>query len=338
MISGALANIIKEKITYTKLIMSIFIIGLLGVGLQFFEPYPMFWLLFPILLIMLVSVILILQFCLKELQKFQEKCEAKEIQENCTSLFTNKNSPLLLIIYVLMVIVYFVCLYKLQFVEINLMGLYVLLLGGATFFLALISYEVCVRLTLSLKKTEKNIDSITYDQKFPSDTLWLQYFYRLYKVLTSAALVISILFVLENSMLFIANYEKLFPQTLQKEAKTIELLRHLPIEWWIIWIYIFATIIVALPLMKHIQSRSLKTIILHIQTTFKMDLMKHYEWENLCSNPQNYCFVLSTIQFVENALERTYLPRKIDRLITFGASLLTCCAHLISFCMIFISV
>ncbi len=70
MIYGELANLIKEKVNYTRLSITLFIIGLIGIVLEFVEGYTMFWIMFPMLLVVLSSVILILQFCLKELDKF----------------------------------------------------------------------------------------------------------------------------------------------------------------------------------------------------------------------------------------------------------------------------
>lgn len=335
MIWGTLAKLIKEKITYTHLLIFVLVISFIGIGLEIFEPYTMFWLLFPVLLIMFISIVLILQFCLKELQRFQETCTDDSLKMSCKSLFYEKsNCSLLLAIYVLMVIVYFTCLYRLKFVEINLMGLFIFLLGGGTFFLALISYEVCVRLTISLTKTAQNISEIKYDAIYPKGTLWLQHFFRLYKILRNAALVVSVLFVLENSMIFIANSRAHFSPSLSDEVTFPEILKCFPIEWWVIWIYIFITVVVALPIMMQLQNRSLKNIVLHIQVMFNKEFTKELVYDELYTNPQKYCSILSTIQFVQNSLEEAYLPKRIDKIISLCASLLTCFTHLISFYMI----
>lgn len=334
MINGTLANIIKNDIFYSNFIIFIFIIGLIGIILQFFEPYPMFWLLFPILLIMFVSVILILRFCLNELQKFQDECIEPEIKENCVELFGEKNKSFYL--YTVPVIAYFVCLYRLQFVEISLMGLFIFLLGGGTFFLALISYRICVGLTKSLIKTEKNIACLAYDKKFPANTLWLQYFFRLHRVLMNAALIISIFFVLENSILFIANYKEHVAPLFPKEAKKFEFFKHFFVEWLLIWVVIFVAIVVALPLIKQIQKRSLKNIILHIQATFSKEITDQYSWESLYYMPRSYYSVLNIIQHVQNSLETTYFPCKTDGVISFGVSLLNFCTHLLSICIPFL--
>lgn len=331
MIQGTLANLIKEKVNYTRSSICIFVIGIMGIGLQFFEPYTMFYFLFPVLLIMSLSIVLILQFCLKELQKFQDKCANDDVKEYCACLFPEKNNSMLLVIYLTMVAVYFVCIYRLQFVEINLMGLYILLFGGGTFFLALISYEVCVRLTISLSKTEKNISNIKYDEICPKDTLWLQYFFHFHKVLKNAALVISMLFVLENSMLFVANYEKLSLTDLSGTSKEFNLRESLPIEWWVIWVYIFVTIVLALPLMTWIRNKNLNNIVSHIQEDFYKNFSASHTLDDLRSNPQKYQSVLNIIQSVQNSLKEAYLPHRIDRIASLSASILTCFAHLISF-------
>jgi len=56
MIQGTLANLIKEKVNSTSIAICIFVVGVIGIGLQFFEPYAMFGFLFPVLLIMQLSI------------------------------------------------------------------------------------------------------------------------------------------------------------------------------------------------------------------------------------------------------------------------------------------
>lgn len=338
MICGELANLIKEKVGYTRLSIFVLIIGIIGSGLQLLEPYTtkfMFHMLLIMLLIMLTSVVLILQFCLKELDIFQKKCIDNDIKSHCTKLFPAKNNPLLLSAYILMVAVYFICIYRMRFVEINIMGLYILVLGGSTFFLALVCYEVCIRVTVSLKEVEKNILKIKYDNMYPQNTLWLQYFFRFHKVLKNAALVISVLFVLENSMLFLVNYEKLALPSLTNIDEIHTILKLLPFEWWVIWIYIFVTIVAAIPFMTQLRNQSLNKIINCIQSDFQMRIIENQK-DNICKNPQDYSSVLNIIQIVQKSLMETYISRGIDRFFSLGASLLTCFAHLLSFFMILI--
>lgn len=336
MIQGTLASLIRDKVTYTRLSICIFIVGIMGIGLQHFEPYTMFYVLFPVLIIMLSAIVLILQFCLKELQEFQEKCENDEAKKYCASLFPEKSNPLLLLTYLIMIIVYFVCVYNLQFVEINLMGTYILFLGGSTFFLALVGYEVCVRLTISLKKASQNISSLKYDEISPKDTPWLQYFFRLHKILKNAVLIISMLFVLENSMLFVANYEKLHLPNWSNVNELPVLLKSLPFEWRVIWVYILITIVLALPFMTWFRNNSLDKIVSYIQTDFNKKMRTACRLNDVHNDPQKYYSILNIMQEVQNSLKETYIPHNIDRFVSLGASLLTCLAHFISFCMLLI--
>ncbi len=336
MIYGELANLIKEKVNYTRLLISLFIIGLIGIVLQSFEGYTMFWIMFPVLLVMLTSVILILKFCLKELEKFHEICTENDIKIYCTMLLTAKDNSLLISAYILMVFVYFICIYRMHFIEISIMGLYIFALGGSTFLLALICYEVCIKLTVSLKEVEKNIIKIAYDNIYPKNTLWLQYLFHFHKVLKNAALAISILFVLENSMLFFANYKKLTLPNLNDIKNLPSLLTMLPLEWWVIWIYIFITIVVAIPCMTQLRSQSLNKIVAYIQLDFQKKIVENHKKDNVYNNLHDYFSVLNIIQVVQKSLTETYLPNRIDRFVSLGASLLTCFAHLLSFCMLLI--
>lgn len=223
-----------------------------------------------------------------------------------------------------------------RFVEINIMGLYILVLGGSTFFLALVCYEICIRVTVSLKEVEKNILKITYDDIYPQNTLWLQYFFRFHKVLKNAALAISVLFVLENSLLFLVNYQKLAFPSLTSIDEIPNLLKLLPFEWWVIWIYIFVTIVVAIPFMTQFRNQSLNKIVGCIQLDFQMKIIKNHKQNNFYNNPQDYFSVLNIIQIVQKSLMKTYISHGIERFFSLGASLLTCFAHLLSFFMILI--
>lgn len=340
MICGELANMIKEKVNYARLSIFLFIIELIGIGLQFLEPYTKTWSMFHILLIMLLimltSVVLILQFCLKELDKFQKACTGNDIKSHCAKLFPTKKNPVLLSSYILMVAIYFICIYRMSFVEINVMGLYILVLGGSTFFLALVSYEVCIRVTVSFKEVEKDILKITYDNIYPQNTPWLQYFFRFHKVLKNAALAISVLFVLENSMLFLVNYKKLALPSLTNIDEIPSLFKSLPFEWWVIWVYILVTIVVAIPFMTQLRNQSLNKIVDCIQSDFQMKIVENHKKNNLYNNPQDYYSVLNIIQIVQKSLMETYVAHGIDRFFSLGASLLTCFAHLLSFFMILI--
>lgn len=336
MIYGELANLIKEKANYTRLSITLFIIGLIGIVLELVEGYAMFWIMFPMLLVMLSSVILILQFCLKELDKFYKICTDNDIKTYCAKLFPTKGNSLLKGTYFLMVFIYFICIYRMHFIEISIMGLYIFALGGSTFLLALICYEVCIRLTISLKEVEKNIRKIAYDKIYPKNTLWLQYLFRFHRVLKNAALTISVLFVLENSMLFFANYEKLTLPNLDSIKKLPNLLTSLPLEWWIIWIYIFITIVVSIPCMTQLRNQSLNKIVVYIQLDFQMKIVENHKENSLYNNLQDYFSILNIIQVVHKSLVEAYLPNRIDRFVSLGASLLTCVAHLLSFCMLLI--
>lgn len=336
MIRSALADLIEKEINYTRLSNFLFIVGLIGMTLQVFEAVKMFWIMFPVLLTMLSSVIMILQFCLKELHNFKNNCKNDDILKYCTVLFPSSNNGMLLCIYVIMVAIYFVCVYRMKFIEMNLMGLYTFILGGSTFFLALISYEVCIRLTVALKEVERNISKITYNNIYPKNTLWLKYLFDLHKILKNAALVISILFVLENSMLCVTNYEKFTTSELSNIKNVSPLFRFFPFEWWVIWVYIFITIVLALPFMTQLQNKSLNKIVSYIQLDFQLKIVENHMKNKFADNPQMYCSILNIIQIVQKSLTDTYFPHRIDRFVSFGASLLTCFAHLTSFCMILI--
>ncbi len=340
MIVSKISNLVEEKISNTKLFVGMSVIAIMGICLHFFEPYAFFYLLFPILLIMLASIILLLRFFLKEIHDFKNS-NANDIRNHCLLLFPDETNFLISVIYIIMVVAYFVCIYHLKFIEMNLMGLYIFFIGGGTFYLALINYEICVRLTAVIYKISKNISSIEYDMEYPERTLWLQYFFHLHKAFKNAALIVSILFVLENSIFFIANYDKFDHSSIFdisswiKELKISSIshisswIKELKIECIIIWLFIFVSIILILPFLAWLRSRCLNKIILYIEQDFSGKLLKSYQLEDLRTYPQKYWSILNIIQLVQISLEKNYSPGYINKIISFVVTLLTSFLHLL---------
>mgnify|MGYP001046748932 CR=1 FL=1 len=137
-------------------------------------------------------------------------------------------------------------------------------------------------------------------------------------------------------MLFFANYEKLTLPNLAGIKKLPSLLISLPLEWWVIWIYIFITVVVAIPCITQLRNQSLNKIVAYIQLDFQMKIVENHKKKNLYNNLQDYFSILNIIQVVHKSLMETYHPNRIDRFVSLGASLLTCVAHLLSFCMLLI--
>ncbi len=333
MISGSFAILIREKGNRIQFLLFIFIISFIGIIIQLFEPYEGFEVLFPLLIIMFASVVFILHYCLKALQKFKLDYEENSaIGDSCGSLFPEKNNSVLIVSYLMIIAIYFLCLYNLKFVKVNLMGIYILFFGGGTFFIALSCYEINVRLTIALKNLAENLVQIEYNTIYPTKTSWLQHLFHLYHVLRNAAIGTSILFVFENSMLFYFNFNSNNWRNFEEIPHS---LKNFPLEGWIIWLFILISIVIVLPLISQSQNRSFKYVIQFIETKFCEEITKDMQPKELYVNPQKFTFLLNTIQLVNSSLEKTYLLRKIDRLIAIYASILTCFAHLISFYTVF---
>ena len=127
MITQSFAERITKKIKFFHIFIFLIFIKIIGQEINYFEPYPNFQILFPILLLMFFFTVLLLKNCLKQLLELKEQCEKDNtIECALTVLFENNNNFVILFLYGLIILIYFICLFKLQFVEFNIMGVYIL--------------------------------------------------------------------------------------------------------------------------------------------------------------------------------------------------------------------
>lgn len=333
MIDCKLTYIIREKLTNWHLIIFVLFLSFIGIIINYFEPYPLFYILFPLLIIMLTTTIAVLRFGLKALKEFNEICkENQHIFEKLNILFVFKEKTFISLIFIIMIIIYFVCLYQLGFFTFNIMGLFVFFLGGGTFLIALISYEMYLRVTIALRKISKDKIYIakSYNFKNPKETHWLQYLYQLCKVLKNASLIIGVLFVLENSLIYIANMDLTSISKTDIKTILIEKISMMPLEFWIIWVFVFLSIGCAFPIIAYIQALYTKRILLQIQHSFNETIISKYSEDKLLQNPFTFYAMLSVISKVESSLEKTFLPQKIDRVVTILSAILTCSIHIVT--------
>lgn len=128
MLTENFANTIKEKFKISYIILFFVIMIFLGIVINTFEPYPKFNILFPVLVIMSFSTIMFLKYCLKQMLEFKMLCQKTNIFDDAINiLFASKSNYLIIVIYILVLIMYFISLYNLNFININTMGIYILI-------------------------------------------------------------------------------------------------------------------------------------------------------------------------------------------------------------------
>ena len=332
---------VEQVITKVKSIyifISLVITVSLGIIINFIEPYPDFYILFPILLIMSLSTIMLLKKCFKKMIEFKKECEEKQIFKYALdALFAEKRNVGVLFIYINIMIMYFLCLYNLQFIELNIMGWYILFLGNGTLIMALIAYEIYIRFTIVLCRVSTDITSLhnNYNVYSPDHTEWLQKIHLLSKIFKNASFIIGLLFVFENSMLFFANINKLNKYINIANFTFLEKISKLPVEFWIIWLLVSIAIAIAFPIIAVIQLNNIKKIINQISIFYNNKVTIEYMDSNNEKNILNHYLIMNMIKCVETALNEKYIPPKIDKLIAVLTSLLTCIVHLTTFYNLF---
>ncbi len=332
MINSKLSNFIRNKLNILPLILFVIVMQILGFAINHFEHYPLFGILAPTLFIMMFSIVLTLKFILCKLDNLKKYYESIPVlNKSFQPLFQPTNAEFTFWAFLLIVGIYFICLYCLKYYDLNLMGIFILFLGGSTFFLALICYEQYVRLTICIKDLEKNMHTLelVYNFNNPKETVWLRDLYKLCRTTGNASLIIGLLFVFENAMIFWANASE--KPLISNSTDSTEILKAIPLELWFIWIFIFISIALAFPLIAIIQSITLKKIVINMQNDFNQRIMKPYDERIDVTSPFRLYVLLKTIHIVDKSLTETYLLRSGDRFIAVAASLLTCLVHLLTF-------
>ena len=322
---------IRDKLKLPWLISFMLVMLFLGIIINRFEPYNFFKILAPILLLMMTSTIWVLKIVFKNIDNFKQYYEKHQIfQDSFKLLFDVENRGIITIVFTIIVFIYFICLYKLGFFNLDIMGCYTLFLGGGTFFFALIGYELHIRLTICLKSLEKQCysGSFEYNLRNPKYTSWLFDLYKLSKLLRISSFVIGLLFVSENTLFFVANmsYDFRFFNSLH----FLNNLEELPLELWIIWIFIFISIALIIPVIALIQINSLHNIVLQIEKDFNLKIMDEYKNTPLLQDANHYFLLLQASNIVEKSLDETYLLKKNEKLVAIGSSVLTCFVHILT--------
>ncbi len=339
MLTEDLARTFKEKFKNIYVLFFFVIMIFLGIFINNFEPYPKFDILFPVLLVMSFSTIMVLRHCLKQMLDFKELCQDTKIFNSALKiLFAPKKNFLIILIYVLVMIMYFISLYNLQFISLNIMGFYILIWGTGTLGMALVAYETYIRLTIVLSRVASDNISLSqnYNVLLPYQTNWLQSLYQLSKMLKNASLVMGLLFVFENTMIFYANINILNTFIGNTNLSVWAKAKELPLEFWIIWFFVFIAIALAFPIIAITQSSNTKKIINKIELTYSN--MATLEFKNSTEKKQilDYYIFMMMIRNIELSLNEKYMPQKFNKFIVFLASFLTCILHLTTLYNLFI--
>lgn len=195
MIESKIAIYLRDKLKLVWLIFFMLVMLIIGFIINYFEPYNFFGILAPILILMMFSTICVLKNVISKISSFREKYGKEEMFEQpFEPLFKVDNRVAINFIFALMIFIYFICLYQLHFISPNVMGCYTLFLGGGTFFIALIGYELHLRLTKCLcllVKQGSNV-KLSYNEYNSKDTPWLFDLYKLSKLLRTSSFVIGL--------------------------------------------------------------------------------------------------------------------------------------------------
>ena len=203
---------IKNSLKSVHIIIFTFIMVGLEFVLHLEEDYPHFYILLPLLVVIMVCTILVLKSVLSKVEQAKLIIISSPINKaDLYKKYIPENSKSIIPVgYMLFEAVYFICLYKLNCIPLNIMGMSILFFGGITFLLALIGYEIYIRITILISeyylyvKKENFIQSVKDIYK-PS---WLIELYKLSKHLILSAMVMGFLFIIANNFILVANAYK----------------------------------------------------------------------------------------------------------------------------------
>ena len=331
MIESKMAIYLRDKLKFVWLIFFMLVMLIIGFIINCFEPYNLFGILAPILILMMSSTIYVLKNVVSKISSFREKYGKDEMFEQpFEPLFQADNRVAINFIFALMIFIYFICLYQLHFISLNMMGCYTLFLGGGTFFIALIGYELHIRLTKCLCLLAKQCSNVklNYNEYNPKDTPWLFDLYKLSKLLRISSFVIGLLFVFENALFFVVNID----QTFNKSSG-----QSLPLELYIIWVFIFVTISLGLPIIAFTQINRLRNIVWLIEKDFKEKLVNTIKNEKPYKDIEHFLTLLQTIRHIEKSLDEAYLLKSGEKFVAIISAILTFLVHILSFFNFYLS-
>lgn len=146
----------------------------------------------------------------------------------------------------------------------------------------------------------------------------------------------GLLFVFENTMIFYANINILDNFINNRNLSILEKAQKLPLEFWIIWFFVFIAIALAFPVISMLQSSTIKKIIIQIKNIYSKNATSNYKNANMDKQLFNTYLLMMIVQHTELSLNEKYLPQKFNKFIAFFASLLTCILHLTTLYNLFI--
>lgn len=339
MITYRFAMQITEKVKNLYIFFFFALMVFLGIMINHVEPYPNFNILFPVLVIMSLSTLIILKYCLKIMIEFKEQCDQIQIFQDALKIFLINNKNYFIFCgYVSIMIMYFLCLYSLKFIELNIMGFYILVCGISTLGMALIAYEIYIRSTITLHRVAIDNDSLSqnYNKYFPSNTEWLKKIHQLSRTLKNASLVMGVLFVFESTMIFFANINKLDIYINNNNLSFVEKMRKLPLEFWLIWVLIGISITLAFPVVAVVQSLNMKKIINQLVCLYNQTTTIDFERTISEKKLLDFYILMNLLQNVEVSMKNKYLSSKFEKIIIVLTSVATCLLHSATFINLFI--
>ena len=195
---------------------------------------------------------------------------------------------------------------------------------------ALINYEMYVKITNLINKISREEDLIKnyYDPINPKLSEWFNTLYELNNNLKNTSLIMGLLFVLENTLLFIVNTDKIISFSYDLEQSFWCLISHMPLEFWIIWFFILISIGIAFPYIAITQSFCIRRIFYKINYNTYIKIFDCDSEKNFYKEPINLYMRLSSMQEIENLLDKKFKPNRTDNLLTILSSFLTCIIHI----------
>lgn len=331
MLTKKYANTIKQNLENHNVMRFLVIMIFLGIGINNFEPYPKFGILFFVLLIISCYMIIVLKHCINQMLEFTTLCQKTNIfKSELEILFPQRINILIGLIYIFILIIYFLNLFNLQFISLNIMGIYILIWGIFTLIMALIAYETYIRVTIFLSKvaSDEKSWSQNYNIVLPCHTNWLQSLHQLSKTLRIDSLIMGLFFVLENTLIFYANINILNEFISNANISIWKKAMELPLEFWAIWGLVFIAIAVAFPIIALLQTSSIKNIINKIKNIYSDSAILKFESSTEKKQIVDYYILMMMVKNTEASLIEKYMPQKSNKFITFLVSFLTCILHL----------
>ncbi|OWR30398.1 hypothetical protein CDO73_10780 [Saccharibacillus sp. O23] len=243
-------------------------IFLIGAVVNFLNPYPLFYVhQIILLLILFLSMTVVKKIFVFFDQSFPSPLKDARLDGFNKNFNSKMYSCIILIISTSVTLIYFISIFCLEYIKINLVGIYALMLGACALYVSIIGYCLLVILIRYLRTIRKDaLELVEYERFSPANTDWLIKTSEFFNYLKRNFFILGFLFTLE--------YAILIPQNAIEFSPNFQINTKNNAAFIMTWTGILLFIVLAFPIISFLSKKYIKEIIASFKQKTILELDK----------------------------------------------------------------